>query len=197
MLNQQKLIIVFFSVVILVSLFLPTGLLADIYMYVDRDGVIHFTNAPTSSATDYRVYIKERNGRGYYPQTSNKFDDIIKEASHRHGVAFPLLKAIIKAESGFNPRAVSKKGALGLMQLMPQNVQLLKINDPFDPRENIMGGTRYFKELLNRFKGKLSLSLAAYNAGPNAVDKYRNIPPYKETEDYVEKVLKYYYSFKY
>ena len=180
-----------------IVLFLPSLLLADIYMYVDQEGVIHFTNVPTSSANDYRVYIKERNGRGYYPRSSDQYDDIIKEASHRHGVAFPLLKAIIKAESAFNPRAVSKKGALGLMQIMPKNIQLLKINDPFDPRENIMGGTRYFKELLNQFKGKLSLSLAAYNAGPNAVVKYRNIPPYKETEEYVEKVLKYYYSFKY
>jgi soluble lytic murein transglycosylase len=108
-----------------------------------------------------------------------------------------LVKAIIKAESDFNPKAVSKKGAMGLMQIMPQNFQDLQIENPFDPRENIMGGTRYFKYLYDRFDGKLALSLAAYNAGPTAVDHYnKSIPPYKETEQYVERVLRYYRNYR-
>jgi soluble lytic murein transglycosylase len=167
-------------------------------MYVDRNGVIHFTNVPTNSETDYRIYIKEkRRGSdlsGYY---ENDFDPYIAEASKRHGVSFPLVKAIIKAESDFNPRAISRKGALGLMQIMPENLKILQIRDPFDPWENIMGGTRYFKMMLERFKGKLPLSLAAYNAGPTAVDRYQSIPPFKETENYIEKVMMYYYSYKY
>ena len=165
-------------------------------MYIDKDGVTHFTNVPTSTAGDYRVYIRERPKRISKTYSSKKYDNYIAEASQRHGVSFSLLKAIIKAESDFNPQAVSKKGALGLMQIMPKNFKSLQIADPFDPWENIMGGTRYFKKLLKRFNGKLSLSLAAYNAGPSVVDFYKSIPPIRETENYVEKVMKYYYSFK-
>lgn len=170
---------------------------ADIYMYIDESGVLHFTNVPTTSAANYKVYIREDRKKIFEVYTSDRYDDYIREASRRHGVSFSLIKAIIKAESDFNPRAVSKKGALGLMQIMPQNVKILKINDPFDPFENIMGGAQYFKKLLKRFKGKISLSLAAYNAGPTAVEKYKSIPPYKETENYVEKVMKYYAQYKY
>lgn len=165
-------------------------------MYIDKDGVTHFTNVPTSTAGDYRVYIRERPKRISKTYSSKKYDNYIAEASQRHGVSFSLLKAIIKAESDFNPQAVSKKGALGLMQIMPQNLKSLQIADPFDPWENIMGGTQYFKKLLKRFNGNHSLSLAAYNAGPTAVDFYKSIPPIRETENYVEKVMKYYYSFK-
>jgi soluble lytic murein transglycosylase-like protein len=101
----------------------------------------------------------------------------------------------MKVESDFNSLAVSKKGAMGLMQIMPQNIKTLRIKDPFNPRENIMGGgTCYFKQLLNRFDGKIKLALAAYHAGPNNVDRYKRIPPFKETEDYVRRVMKYYYA---
>ena len=106
--------------------------------------------------------------------------------SQQYGVSFPLLKAIIKAESDFDPRAVSKKGAKGLMQIMPENFKLLGIKDPFDPSQNIHAGARYFKQMYDRFKGKLALSLAAYNAGPTAVERYNTVPPYEETEEYVE-----------
>jgi len=164
---------------------------ADIYMFIDSQGVLHFTNAPTSS--QYTLYIKERPK----PEAATiKYDGIIQEASNKYGLSFSLLKAIIKVESNFDSRAVSEKGALGLMQIMPQNLQAFNIQEPYDPEDNIMGGARYFKSLIERFDGKLPLALAAYNAGPTIVDKYRNIPPIKETEDYVKKVLKYFYRYK-
>ena len=177
---------------------MPFPLHADIYMYVDQSGVVHFTNAPTTSDEDYRLYIKEKKVFSSQVYSPKSFDNQIRKASEMYGVSYPLLKAIIKAESDFNPRAVSKKGALGLMQLMPENIRAMNINDPFDPMENILGGTRYFREMLDRFDGQLPLSLAAYNAGPTAVERYnKSVPPYKETEAYVERVLKFYYSFKY
>ena len=168
---------------------------ADIYRYIDENGVMHFTNAPTSSTKEYQLFLREKpkvNPRF----SSKKYDDLISDASKRWGVSFPLVKAIIRAESGFNPQAVSKKGAKGLMQIMPENFKILGIKDPFDPKENINAGTRYFKQLYDRFKGKLALSLAAYNAGPSAVDHYKNIPPYEETEQYIERVMKFYYNYK-
>ena len=184
--------------ILLLAVFLPLSASADIYMFVDTEGVVHFTNVPTSSDSDYRVYIKEDQQYAAGLYSPDRFDHYIREASELYGLSYPLLKAIIKAESDFNPRAVSRKGALGLMQLMPENVKRLNISNPFDPWENIMGGARYFRQMLDRFKGKLSLSLAAYNAGPTTVERYNNqIPPYKETENYVEKVLQFYYSYKY
>ena len=105
---------------------------------------------------------------------------MITEASKSHGVSFSLLKALIKIESDFNPRAISNAGAIGLMQIMPENIKALNIKDPFDPWENIMGGTRYLKQLIGRFNGKLPMALAAYNAGPNIVDRYKRIPPLKK-----------------
>ena len=197
----RKRVKLFFAGVVVVVLllgFTPLPLLADIYMYVDQTGIVHFTNAPTTSEADYHLYIKEKkvfSSQVYSPQS---FDTHNRKASEMYGVSYPLLKAIIKAESDFNPRAVSKKGALGLMQLMPENIRAMNISDPFDPMENILGGTRYFREMLDRFDGQLPLSLAAYNAGPTAVERYNNtIPPYEETEAYVERVMKFFYSFKY
>jgi soluble lytic murein transglycosylase len=184
----------------LLALLLATALgagpaAADIYMYIDSQGVMHFTNTPTS--TQYRVYIKEKPKRSVGRlQDMNRYDDIIVEAERRHGVAAPLIKAMVRAESAFDPRAVSHKGALGLMQIMPKNLKRLKVRDPYNPWDNIMGGTRYFKEMLERFNGQLPLALAAYNAGPHTVEQYRGIPPYDETQNYVRKVMRFYATFK-
>jgi len=175
----------------------PVPLYADIYVHMDSEGVLHFTNAPTSS--NYKVFIREKPPPPSDSDVTdgfNRYDDLITEASKSHGISFSLLKALIKIESDFNPRAISSAGAIGLMQIMPDNIKALNIKDPFDPWENIMGGTRYLKQLIRRFNGELPMALAAYNAGPNMVDRYKQIPPFKETENYVKKVMEYYSFFK-
>lgn len=180
------------SALIVVATAVP--LYADIYIFIDSKGVLHFTNVPTSS--NYKIFIREKPARSLNSNITDRYDDLITEASKKHGVSFSLLKALIKTESDFNPRAISSAGAKGLMQIMPENIRALNIKDPFDPLENIMGGARYLKQLITRFDGKLPMALAAYNAGPNIVDRYKRIPPFKETEDFVEKVMKYYSIFK-
>ncbi len=178
-----------------VTLFVIPLAQADIYVYLDSEGVLHFTNTPTSS--NYRVYMSESlTHTNKVSANVGNFDDVISEAGKRYGVSKSLLKALIHVESFFDPLAVSKKGAMGLMQIMPQNLQSLNIIDPFDPWENIMGGTRYLKEMLQRFSGDLTLALAAYNAGPTAVEKYRAVPPYPETRAYVKKVIEFFRHYK-
>jgi soluble lytic murein transglycosylase len=163
-------------------------------MRVDENGVMHFTNAPTTS--NFQIYIKDREKRRKTRIDTNRFDPYIDEAATLNGVAFPLIKAVIRAESAFNPEAVSKKGALGLMQIMPFNLDAFQVYDPFDPWQNIMGGARYLKALLQRFNGQVPLALAAYNAGPEAVDTYRGIPPFQETEEYVKKVMTFFDMYR-
>ncbi|MEJ2156890.1 MAG: lytic transglycosylase domain-containing protein [Desulfobacteraceae bacterium] len=175
-------------IVIGVTLFVTSAAQADIYLYVDSQGVLHFTNTPTSSK--YKVYMPEPSKYRSALYNIKNYDDVISEAAARNGLSSSLLKAVIHVESYFNPRAVSKKGALGLMQIMPENLDKLNINDPFDPWENIMGGAFYFKTMLERFSGQVDLALAAYNAGPTAVEKYNDIPPYPETQRYVRKVMR-------
>lgn len=171
---------------------------AHIYSYKDKNGVLHFTNTPTDP--NFALYMKEsprESGAGdTLVYDSETFDPIIRKAGVKHGLDFSLIKAVIRTESGFNPRAVSKKGAKGLMQIMPENFKNLSVKDPFDPSQNIMAGAMYLKRLLTRYQNKLSLALAAYNAGPTAVDKYQKIPPYDETVTYVRKVMSFYSQYK-
>jgi soluble lytic murein transglycosylase-like protein len=196
---------IIFSVILCGVALIPENMSAAIYSYADENGVLHFSNAPTS--TRYRYAGPESSMHasiyysgyypGYYPGSRmNTYDDIIREASLHHGMQFELIKAMIHAESNFNPKAISQAGAIGLMQIMPNNLNNFGISDPFDPRDNIMGGTRYLKQLMKKYNSDLSLSLAAYNAGPGAVDKYQDIPPFPETKDYVEKVLTYYSFYR-
>jgi soluble lytic murein transglycosylase-like protein len=174
---------------------------AGIYRYEDENGVIHFTNCPRDAK--FKLYIREskddvggRNSSFSYIRDSNQYDSLISEFSKKYQVDFALIKAIIRAESGFNPNAVSRKGARGLMQLMPETASRVNVSNSFNPRENIEGGVRYFKYLLSLFNDDLRLSLAAYNAGETIVSEVRSIPPYRETVDYVKKVLSYYQSYK-
>jgi soluble lytic murein transglycosylase len=173
---------------------LATQATAGIYKYVDEEGVIHFSNVPTSP--QYVLYIKEFGDREFSYPDEDRFDYLIEEASRRYGIDFALIKAIIRAESGFDPRAVSRVGAMGLMQLMPQTADRYAVIDAFDPRENIDAGVKHFTGLLRDFKNDLKLSLAAYNAGRKAVLQFRSIPPYAETQRYVRKVLNFYQSYK-
>jgi soluble lytic murein transglycosylase-like protein len=118
------------------------------------------------------------------------FAELIGEAAQTHGIAPELVASVIAVESNFNPRAVSARSARGLMQLMPETAARFGVSDIFDPRQNINAGTRYLKELLERYNGNLALALAAYNAGPDKVEQFRAIPPYRETRDYVRRVAK-------
>lgn len=182
------------AMTLIVTFLVPVPVYADIYVYIDQDGVCHFTNAPTSGK--YKVYMREAAFKPTAHRTMRQYDGVITEAANSNGLSPHLLKALIHVESDFNPRAVSKKGALGLTQIMPDNLDLLDVRDPFDPKDNVMGGARYLRAMMDRFGGRLNLALAAYNAGPTAVERYKDIPPYRETRNYVEKVLKYFRYYK-
>jgi soluble lytic murein transglycosylase len=174
---------------LLLSFIIPAY--ADIYRYVDKDGVWHFTNVRTDA--QYKLYIKTTRKK---PSAFIKeYEGIILQASRRFEVDVSLVKAIIKAESYFDHKAVSQKGAQGLMQLMPQTSNAMAVEDPFDPEENIFGGTRYLSLLLKRFKNDKRLAVAAYNAGPERVESCNGIPPIAETERFVEKVMNYYRDY--
>lgn len=163
--------------------------LAEIYYRIDENGVARFTNAPTTP--DYRLLQP-----GVLPSASRltaaSIDGLIEAFAAEHSIDSALIRAVIRAESNFNHRAVSRKGAQGLMQLMPATIWRLSVGDAFDPHENIGAGVRYLRQLLDQFQGDLTLALAAYNAGENAVLRYRGVPPYQETREYVKKVLSLY-----
>jgi hypothetical protein len=162
----------------------------DIYKYVDPEGVVHLTNVPTEHNVPYILVIKEKRVILQLKGDITRYDDLIAKASERYRVDSTLIKAIIKAESNFNHRAVSPMGARGLMQLMPTTAATLQVKDSFHPENNIDGGVRYLRYLMNLFNGNLPLVLAAYNAGENTVLRYNNrIPPYQETQRYVRRVL--------
>jgi len=164
---------------------------ADTYRLTDGDGVVHLTNAPTDPR--YRGFpVVSGTATGWLRMTEtsqHQFSADIREISSRHGVDPLLVESVIRAESAFNPTAVSRTGARGLMQLMPKTAVMLGVRDSFNPRENIEGGVRHLRYLLDRYPGNVSLAVAAYNAGEGAVDSHRGIPPYAETQQYVQRVL--------
>ncbi len=176
--------------------------LADIYKYEDESGVLHFTDAPTDRR--FKIFMhdikKDRKLRTSFKlsgcRNPAEFEPIINACALEFGVDKALVKAVIHAESGYDPNAVSSKGAQGLMQLMPKTAQGLKVSNSFDPTENIRGGVRYLRFLLDTFKGDVALAVAAYNAGLSRVARYGGIPPFEETRNYVSKVLSYQQSYR-
>jgi hypothetical protein len=161
---------------------------------IDQLKLSALTNAKAGQAG----YTAASSAKGNFKQilktvakAPENLEAIFKEASKKYGVSEKLLKAVAKAESNFNPSATSKKGAAGVMQLMPATARSLGVDDPYDARSNIMGGAKYLKENLERYNGNVDLTLAAYNAGSNNVSKYGGIPPFKETQEYVKKVKNY------
>jgi hypothetical protein len=171
----------------------PTIIRADIYRYVDPDGIVHFTNTPGDSKGD--LYLREA-PKGPPPGKGNEWMmEYAERYSRANNLSPALVKAIIKAESNGQRYAISPKGAQGMMQLMPFTARRMNVSDPFDPIENIEGGVKYIKELLGTFGGNLVHAVAAYNAGPEAVKKYGGIPPYKETRTYVKRVMNYYRQY--
>ena len=184
---------------------------ADMYTYVDSKGTRYYTNVPASNQC--RLYqsdekaISKPSGRDWpevrvggrrdFQKNSTVYDQHIKQCGYRYNVDPQLIKAIIKAESDFDCYARSQKGAQGLMQLMPDTARDLAVRNPFHPTQNMDGGIRYLRKLLDQFQGNLHLALAAYNAGENAVIKYNNtIPPFEETRTYVKRVLKFFGDFQ-
>jgi soluble lytic murein transglycosylase-like protein len=165
---------------------------AEIYQYIDAKGTISLTNVPS----DARYRRIDLHPNRLHPVLSEQeLEPMIRRFSQQHQLHPALIRAIIKAESDFDPRAVSRAGAVGLMQLMPQTAVKLEVRDLYDPEDNIGGGTKYLRQLLDRFRGNLPLALAAYNAGARVVDRYRTLPPIDETRQYVRKVLRYYRLF--
>ena len=194
----------------IVLLFQVTAVHADIYQHESKDGVIFFSNSSAGSkgkvvVRERKIVIKNRalqSGEpdGSIPKAeefanvpdSGTFASVVDEKAKLHNIDPQLVRAVIKAESNWNPNAVSPKGALGLMQLMPSTAALLGVADPFDPFENIDGGVRYLKLLFDRFNGNPILALAAYNAGPKLVEKKGTVPSIPETIAYVKRVMRYY-----
>jgi soluble lytic murein transglycosylase-like protein len=180
---------------------------ADIYRYVDKDGVISFSNVNKRG----KLVMRSRDSRGPDSRSPRKvqavreaqpqrdpalYDAYIREAAGLYQIPEALVRAVIRVESNFDPNAISRANAQGLMQLIPATAERMLVTDPFDARQNVLGGTRYLRVLANLFNGNLQLTLAAYNAGENAVIRYRGIPPYQETQNYVTKVLQYYNLYR-
>jgi soluble lytic murein transglycosylase-like protein len=181
--------------------------LADIYTFKDENGVVHFTNIPSN---DKRYKLLRREGDNPGPSFAGRpsnwmpsealiqqYSPIVERASLTWGVDKALVHAVISAESGYNPYAISRKGATGLMQLMPDTARRYGVKNSMDPADNVNGGVRYLKDLLMMFNGNIELAVAAYNAGENAVIRAGNrIPNYAETVQYVPRVLHYYRRFQ-
>lgn len=196
-----------FIFILALLMFSATQLMASpVYVYKEADGTTRFTTKKPPTSYQAKVYTGGQGSYSRYKGTNarhsmsslfrssaafrKKYDNYITAASIKHGVSKSLIKAVIHAESAFNPKAVSHKGAKGLMQLMPFNLKKYGVRDPYSPQQNINAGTKMLSELINTYSGNLTLALAAYNAGEGAVEKYHGVPPYKETQGYVKKVIK-------
>jgi soluble lytic murein transglycosylase-like protein len=169
----------------------PGVLQAGTFRHVDEAGVVHYTNVPPDARyQQIPEAVEPPKSAGPSPASPAlaRFADHIRTTAARYGVDHRLVEAVIVVESGGNPRAVSPKGATGLMQLMPQRAALLGVRNAFDPYQNLEGGIRHLRDLLERFDGNVALALAAYNAGEEAVRWYRGIPPYRETQHYVRRI---------
>ncbi|GAB4420516.1 MAG: hypothetical protein OHK0032_16250 [Thermodesulfovibrionales bacterium] len=180
--------------VFLLVLFSVVASEADVYRYVDENGIVCYTDIPLNKNAERIIRSPaaaiQRDATG--ASERKDFHSIVKEKADKYEIDPSLVHAVIKAESNGNPHAISRKGAMGLMQLMPTTANELRVGNPFDPEENIDGGTRYLKYLIERFNGDLVLALAAYNAGPKSVEKTGSIPPYPETKHYIKRVLSHY-----
>jgi len=177
---------------------LPVCAYSAIYGYVDDRGIYHFTNIKPAGK-QYHIVITDKNKTAAFVKNfdSSSYDTLILHHSNLYGIDPSLVKAVVKAESNFNPNAISPKGAQGLMQLMPDTSKLMKVENPFDPSENIKGGTKYLKYLEETFQGDLELILAAYNAGPSKVVEHRmNVPPIEETRTFIKRVKQFYNKLK-
>jgi soluble lytic murein transglycosylase len=173
------------------TLMLSTAANGAIYTFVDTNGTVHFTNVPSDPR--FRPGLKRGiTHRPIRPGNPAHYEDYIRRAARLYEVDPLLVKAVIKAESNFDYQAVSRRGAQGLMQLMPDTAADLNICDPFDPQANILGGTCYLRQMLGRFKGNVKLALAAYNAGPTLVENLGRMPRITETRRYVLTVLNHY-----
>lgn len=188
------------STVVLVG----TSASADIYTFTDKDGVVHFSNKPQAGSSLYLKAPNRRDKAGVSPvlpsdtslERFTRYDTEIYQAATLYQIPVELVRAVIKVESDYDPRAVSSAGARGLMQMIPATADRMQVRDVFDPRENIFGGVRYLRVLANTFNGDLQLTIAGYNAGEGAVTRYGGIPPYEETQQYVVKVLGYYHQYR-
>lgn len=178
---------------------------AAIYMLKQSNGVIELTDRPKNKSyrlitvgSDWRVTPRAQTANAkLFTHNRKLYGPLLTKAAYRHGVNEALLYAVVTAESAFDPNAVSRAGAVGLMQLMPGTADRYGVNDRKDPHENVHGGTAYLADLIKLFDNKLNLALAAYNAGENAVIRHgHRIPPYPETRDYVVKVLRYYDEYR-
>jgi soluble lytic murein transglycosylase-like protein len=186
-------------VILLATTLDVAGAGAETFKLTASDGTVHFTNAPTDPSYQ-RMGFTTGTAAGWLrlPQgETGPYVDEIRAAADRYGVPVKLVSAVIRAESGFNARAISRKGARGLMQLMPAAQSDMGVANVHDPRQNILGGTRYLRILANLFNGDLVLTIAAYHAGAGAVRKYGNsVPPYKNTRKYLRMVLDRYYRYR-
>ena len=171
----------------------PPTARGDIYWFQDEQGVVHLSNVPVDGRFKFKEREKRHKGTKVLPGRYGKgYDKLIDRVAHAQGLDADLLKAVVETESNYDSRAISKKGAIGLMQLMPETAHGMGVTDPFHPAENLEAGARHLRRLIDKYEGQLSLALSAYNAGEKAVDRYKGIPPFPETRDYVHKVLQAY-----